>query len=190
MKAFYTLILALLSSTAYGQSKLPACMGSDVTRWTNCFGSWTWSDGEKYVGEWKDGKRNGQGIYDFENGDKYVGAYKDDKQHGQGTFFVADGNISLGEWEYGKPHGRFIEYYADKTIRRSGNYNDGILVASQYIDPQSFTNTTLIDVIKDLSKKTEFNKSITFDTAKKKCEGLGFKLATEDFGKCVLQLTK
>jgi hypothetical protein len=63
MKAFYTLILVLMAGTALGQSNLPACQGSDATRWNNCFGSWTVSTGEMYVGEFKDGRYNGQGTY-------------------------------------------------------------------------------------------------------------------------------
>ncbi|HIA77875.1 MAG TPA: hypothetical protein EYO05_06810, partial [Gammaproteobacteria bacterium] len=32
-----------------------------------------------YVGEWKGGKRNGQGTYTFADGRKYVGGIKDGK---------------------------------------------------------------------------------------------------------------
>jgi hypothetical protein len=65
MKAFYTLILVLLAGAAYGQSNLPACQGSDSARWSNCFGSWTASDGDKYVGKWKINKGNsGSPVFD------------------------------------------------------------------------------------------------------------------------------
>ena len=70
-------------TTQNGQSNLPACQGS---RWTNCFGSLTYSNGDKYVGEWKDGNRSGQGTYTFANGANYVGEFKDGKFHGQGKF--------------------------------------------------------------------------------------------------------
>ena len=36
----------------------------------------SYSDGENYEGDWKDGKYNGQGIYTYANGSKYVGAYR------------------------------------------------------------------------------------------------------------------
>jgi hypothetical protein len=43
--------------------RLPSCPEShEVTTWKNCVGEVTLPDGEKYVGEFKDGKRNGQGI--------------------------------------------------------------------------------------------------------------------------------
>jgi hypothetical protein len=71
MKTLYALILVLLAGTAYGQSNLPACQGSDASKWSHCFGNWTTSNGYKYVGEWKDGKPNGYGTatYFKSNGD-------------------------------------------------------------------------------------------------------------------------
>ena len=41
--------------------------------------------GDKYVGQWVDGKMNGQGTYIYADGDKYEGEWKDDKRHGKGT---------------------------------------------------------------------------------------------------------
>ncbi|MAG23783.1 MAG: hypothetical protein CMM09_06920, partial [Rhodospirillaceae bacterium] len=42
------------------------------------FGTETFADGEKYVGEWKDDKRHGHGTETFADGAKYVGEWKDD----------------------------------------------------------------------------------------------------------------
>ena len=39
----------------------------------------TYYDGDKYVGEWKKGKRHGQGTYTFSNGVRWVGEWKDDE---------------------------------------------------------------------------------------------------------------
>ena len=53
-------------------------------------------DGTIYVGEWKDGKREGQGTYKWADGDKYVGEWKDGKFHGQGTFtFPKPGSYAI-----------------------------------------------------------------------------------------------
>ena len=49
----------------FAQSNLPACKGSDASRWSNCVGSNTFASGNKYVGEQKGGKLNGQGIFTF-----------------------------------------------------------------------------------------------------------------------------
>jgi len=44
----------------------------------------TISDGEKYEGVFKDGKREGDGEYYWTNGNHYKGELKNYKQHGQG----------------------------------------------------------------------------------------------------------
>ena len=40
------------------------------------------------IGEYKDGEENSQGTYTWSNGDKYVGEYKDGERHGQGTYML------------------------------------------------------------------------------------------------------
>ncbi len=60
----------------------------------------TSTDGDKYVGEWKDGKRHGEGTYTWSDGDKYVGEYKDGKSW-NGTDYDKNGNI-LGKWVNGE----------------------------------------------------------------------------------------
>ena len=57
------------------------------------FGTYTFASGSKYVGEFKDGKYNGQGTATFASGEKYVGEWKDGKFNGQGTLFASNGSI-------------------------------------------------------------------------------------------------
>jgi len=67
----------------------------DVSKYSGEFkhgqGAFTWSDGTKYVGSWKDGMMNGQGTMTFgrgkHEGDKYIGEWKDGRQNGQGISF-------------------------------------------------------------------------------------------------------
>ena len=58
--------------------------------------TYTWSDGSMYVGEYKDGRMNGQGTFTHGKGkyegQKYVGEYKDEKRW-NGTLYEKDGNI-------------------------------------------------------------------------------------------------
>ena len=196
MKAFYTLFLILVVGTTYGQSNLPACKGGDTSKWTNCFGIENYTKDEKYIGEWSKGNANGKGTHylggEFK-GNKYVGEFKDNTYHGQGTYFHADGRIGLGEWINSKPNGRFIEYDSDKNIVSSGLFKDGKVASSQYIDPNSFTRLGSIDPEPSVPVTTKNNTQFDLQSlsgAKDKCEELGFKPATEGFGKCVLQLTK
>ena len=74
----------------------------DATFWTNCLGIFKYTNGDTYVGEWKNGKVNGQGAYTWPNGDKYVGEFKDGKLHGQGTHTQNDGTVLRGLWVDGK----------------------------------------------------------------------------------------
>ena len=47
----------------------------------------------------KNGKWDGQGTKYYTNGTKYVGEWKDEKKHGKGTEYTADGQISReGVW--------------------------------------------------------------------------------------------
>jgi hypothetical protein len=73
------------------ESALPDCPTDLSLRFHNCFGAATWPEGAKYVGEFKDDKRNGQGTYTSPSGAKYVGEFKDDWKHGQGTITFPDG---------------------------------------------------------------------------------------------------
>ena len=50
MKLLLRLLLLAMMGSAYAQSTLPACKGSDSSRWTNCYGSFTFANGDKYVG--------------------------------------------------------------------------------------------------------------------------------------------
>ena len=120
--------LALLMSAggSYGQSNLPACPSSGYFH--NCFGTYTFANGNEYVGEFKDDKYNGQGTFTHlaENqwkgskddkrypqqlitlayGNKYVGAFKDGKYNGQGIYTHANGTKYVGEYKDGKPNGQ------------------------------------------------------------------------------------
>ncbi len=150
MKTLISLLLACCFGSAMAQSNLPACLGTDVTRWTACFGTertagYTYIGefkdgksngkgmmdifasgfkGDKYVGEYKDGKFNGQGTYTHANGNKYVGEYKDDKFNGQGTYTHANGNKYVGEYKDGKFNGQGTYTNADGE-KYVGEFKDG-----------------------------------------------------------------
>ncbi len=93
------LCLLLIAGASYAQSQLPVCQGSTPSRWSNCTGRWLNTNGDKYEGEWRDGKPNGFGVQTFASGEKYTGTWKDGKYEGQGTIAAANGTvISQGTW--------------------------------------------------------------------------------------------
>ena len=82
---FCLAIAALFASVGSGFA-LPKCPSDTKVYWHNCFGTHTWDDGDKYVGEFKDNKYNGQGIYYFRDGEIKEGVWKNDNfQYAQKT---------------------------------------------------------------------------------------------------------
>ena len=65
--------------------------------------SHTWGNGNKYVGEWKDGKPNGEGTATYVGLGQYVGTFKKGKRHGRGEVSYVDGRKYVGEWKNGDP---------------------------------------------------------------------------------------
>ena len=41
-------------------------------------GKFIWSNGDKYEGDWKNGKKNGQGTIFYQDGSKLEGEFRDD----------------------------------------------------------------------------------------------------------------
>jgi len=76
-------------------------------------GAFTFPNGMKYAGEYKDGLANGQGRATFSDGAKYVGEFRDGKRHGQGTFTWADGRKYVGEFKDGLANGQGTLTWAD-----------------------------------------------------------------------------
>ena len=102
MIKFLILLVTLFGSlSAFSQSKLPVCPAARHLH--NCFGTYNYSQGWKYVGEWMDDKPNGQGTLTSSDGRKYVGNLKDGEYSGQGTFYSSSGLVvSEGIWANGK----------------------------------------------------------------------------------------
>ena len=63
-------------------------------------GTRTYPNGEKYVGEFKNGIQNGQGTLTFPNGKKFKGKWKDGKPW-NGTEYDKNGNIIV-KWVNGE----------------------------------------------------------------------------------------
>ena len=79
----------------------------------NGLGVMTYPDGQKYVGEWKNGKYNGQGTSTYPDGGKYVGEFKDGKKNGQGTRTWSGGSKYVGKFKDGLANGKGKNTYTD-----------------------------------------------------------------------------
>ncbi len=65
------------------------------------YGIQNYENGNQFLGEFKDGKHNGQGVMFYTNGDKYVGSWKNDIFHGEGRMYKEGRLLKSGVWEYG-----------------------------------------------------------------------------------------
>ena len=109
---------------------LPNCVGSfSTSKWKNCFGTYNWDNGDKYVGEFKDGSFHGQGTHTSADGDKYVGEFKDDLFHGQGTMIFGPdsewaGDKYVGEYKDNERNGQGTYTYANGN-KYVGEFRNG-----------------------------------------------------------------
>jgi hypothetical protein len=172
MKRLLILTLMCLALSAQGKSNLPPCQSGifsflmHPSKWNDCFGTAFTITGDKYVGEFKGGKLNGQGTYYFlavgaNKGATYVGEFKDGREHGQGTltkangdkyigefswgsvtgqglYKLADGRIRMGEWSSDMAHGKSITYKSDGSIESEGIYEFDWLLRAEKINPFEF----------------------------------------------------
>ena len=105
---------------------------------------WGWHDGE-----WKDGKKHGQGAYTFPsratmkcefkddkihqgvatspNGDRYEGEWKDMAFHGQGVLTMPWGERYEGQCKDDKRHGQGVYTFADGS-KNEGEFKNGIFL--------------------------------------------------------------
>ena len=111
--------LLLLSSPVIGDSH----KGETLYRWENpSSDGYVWKkSGEKethpiYQGQVKDGKPDGLGIMIDNFGGRYVGEWKNGKRNGQGTSTTSSiGYKYVGEWKNGK-HWNGTRYYKGGKI--------------------------------------------------------------------------
>lgn len=61
-----------------------------------------YGDKSSYEGDFKDGKRHGEGTFTFNDESKYVGKWINDLKHGEGTYTWSDGTKLVGTWENGE----------------------------------------------------------------------------------------
>lgn len=73
----------------------------------------TWTDGDSYSGQWKDGCKHGFGKYTWGDGKSYSGGWQQDKMHGHGTYIFENGDSFTGAWEHDAQAGLGTYRWAD-----------------------------------------------------------------------------
>ncbi len=70
-----------------------------------------------YEGDFKDGFKDGTGIYVNKYGDRYEGQFKNDKENGQGTLISNFGWKYVGSWKNGVKHGNGTEFRSNSKSK-------------------------------------------------------------------------
>ncbi|XP_014662754.1 PREDICTED: MORN repeat-containing protein 4-like [Priapulus caudatus] len=88
-------------------------------------GSYKYSDGSEYTGEWNDdGKRHGLGYMTFSDGSSYDGRFENGLCNGYGVMMFLDKSRYQGEFTSGKFHGLGIFQRSDGMMFE-GEFQDG-----------------------------------------------------------------
>uniref|UniRef100_A0A672QPZ2 MORN repeat-containing protein 4 n=1 Tax=Sinocyclocheilus grahami TaxID=75366 RepID=A0A672QPZ2_SINGR len=102
-------------------------------------GSFTYSSGEEYTGEWKEGRRHGKGELKFADGTCYKGHFENGLFHGSGVLVFPDGSRYEGEFAQGKFQGVGIFSRFD-GMKFEGEFKSGHVEG--YVDLGCVSHTT------------------------------------------------
>ena len=116
--------LAILIGAGGKSFALPPCPEELDSPWTDCIGLYTYPNGDKYIGAFKEGKRSGEGKYLYANGNKYEGQWDGGTRNGKGKLIFPNGNKYVGDFVDGKWTGKgtLTNYFGDKYV---GDFKDG-----------------------------------------------------------------
>ena len=103
------------------------------------FGVFWSKTGDRYEGEWLQGRRHGQGrqtyggrFPDGFGGDVYEGDWVQDKRDGHGVMQMANGDCFEGEWAGDLKHGRGTFFYQLHGGVYEGIWAEGVAKCGEY----------------------------------------------------------
>jgi len=97
-------------------------------------GKWISRHGDTYQGQFVAGRSEGKGMLKRTNGESYIGDFVNGKFHGTGKYAFKNGDDYIGGWSYGKMHGEGTYYYSNGT-NSQGEYSNGKLIA-KYVEEE------------------------------------------------------
>jgi len=193
LKNLLFLTNALLTLQVFGQSNLPPCVGAYSAEWNNCFGTYNYPGGSRYVGEWRGAKRSGQGTNYFAEyqwrGDKYAGEWRDDRINGFGTYTWANGNQYVGQWRDAKRSGQGTFTIAGDGPKQSGSWvNDqfqGVVKISSQPIPDTSNRSNENSKATAIQENPQVVSPSKDSERRKKCQRMGLMPGSEDYNFCI-----
>jgi hypothetical protein len=97
-------------------------------------GTYSWTNKETYAGQWSKNQRDGNGMYVYPNGAKYTGEFKGDRRHGQGTYIWPNGDKYIGQWKEGVMDGKGVYTYSNGAELK-GIFENNAFIRREEIAP-------------------------------------------------------
>ena len=174
-KISFLLLLYLFSNPAFSQET--GCIDGNCI---NGRGTFIFEDGQKYIGDFKNGVSHGQGTHIFEDGEKYEGDFKYDKFNGQGkATYLDSGGLYVGEWKNNKRHGK--GKYNFTGGKNAGDFYEGDWKNDEFHGEGIYT---FADGEKHIG--SFINGFFIPDS----CGNIGLKKGSIEFKKCISVLTE
>ena len=173
----------------------------------------SFSNGDKYVGELKDGHPHGKGTMTYNNGEMYKGEFKWGKHYGEGiltypngdkliaevkggqkikrTYIFADGRKYEGEYKLKKLHGKGTITFPDGKIQ-SGMWAGGVYLYD-LAEHQKREEQRLILLRQKEKQKREAQLAAQKQRILSKlkpymddCQNIGFKVDSKKYKECIV----
>lgn len=130
---FSLLLLTMFFFFGFLPQAMAECIRGDCL---NGFGTFLWSSGARYDGDFQNGIRHGAGSYLFADGSLYVGEYQNGVRHGKGSFVWSSGKKYVGEWFNGRQSGFGIKTWPDGR-RQAGQFKNDMFILFEKVKPQT-----------------------------------------------------
>ena len=163
-------IISIFSASAFAQCTEGNC--------ENGQGTYKYSNGAKYKGQWKNNRLDGQGTLTYLDGSKYVGQWKNNQRHGQGTYIYPDRSKYIGQHKDGRRHGqgtyiypsgsKYVGQFKDSHLNGQGTftYLDGRKFVGHWKNNNYNKNPKDNETLQTLPKKMVEEKSQKAESSK------------------------
>jgi len=172
-----------------------------VPSWSGCVGRWGFSSGDRYYGQFKNGRFHGLGRFSLLEGVIFVGFFEGGERVGYGVEYTRDGAVLReGYWRgtvfrYEKVNLRSFPRIDELPFNET-QYSSGVAAASPVESPLQVATKRIAALEAELIEERRKNavlqeearrrvESATSSSVVTKCLGQGLRPGTPEFSRCI-----